>query len=153
MDALAHRGALWRIGLKMGAVLTAVIGIAIMPWKLYNDAAVYLFTWLLGYGAMLGSVGGVMIADYFVVRRMRLDVRDLYRFEGRYRFSRGINPVAMTALVAGIVPNVPAFLAALGLVTVSPFWSTVYDWAWFVAFGISFAIHVVGMKLTTRGDA
>jgi NCS1 family nucleobase:cation symporter-1 len=124
-----------------------VIGILMMPWKLYNDAAAYIFTWLLGYGALLGPVGGIMIADYFLIRRGQLDVDALYRRGGVYEYRNGINWIAMTALLLGIAPSVPGFLAALHLTAVSPFWSSIYNWAWFVGFGLAATVHVAGMAL------
>ncbi len=136
-----------KISFKMGCIITAIVGLIIMPWRLYNDAAAYLFTWLLGYGAMLGSVGGVMIADYWVIRRQKLAVDELYKREGQYTFLGGWNPVAVVALLAGIVPNLPGFLSALGLFDVSDFWKGIYQWAWFVAFGVAFSVHLVGTKL------
>jgi len=134
-----------RISFRAGCVITAVIGLIIMPWRLYNDAGAYLFTWLLGYGAMLGSVGGVMIADYWIIRRQQLDIDDLYRREGRYTFAGGWNPIAVVALGCGIAPNLPGFLGKLG-VTDPPgdFFAGVYDWAWFVAFFVAASVYLVG---------
>jgi NCS1 family nucleobase:cation symporter-1 len=137
-----------RISFKMGCIITAVIGLIIMPWRLYNDAAAYLFTWLLGYGAMLGSVAGVMIADYWVIRRQQLSLDDLYRRDGLYQFAGGWNPIAVVALAAGIAPNLPGFLGALGVVgNVGSLWQGVYDWAWFVAFFVAGIVHLVGTWL------
>jgi NCS1 family nucleobase:cation symporter-1 len=137
-----------RVSFKMGCIITAVIGLIIMPWRLYNDAAAYLFTWLLGYGAMLGSVAGVMIADYWIIRRQRLSIDDLYRRDGIYRFAGGWNPIAVVALVAGIAPNIPGFLGALGVVTdLGTFWKDLYEWAWFVAFFVAAAVHLLGTTL------
>lgn len=138
-----------KISFKMGCVITAIVGLVIMPWRLYNDAGAYLFTWLLGYGAMLGSVAGVMIADYYLIKKSELSLEDLYRKDGRYpRF----NPVAIVALIAGIAPNLPGFLSALlgkdaagvDVFAVGPLWQGIYQWAWFVAFGIAAVVHVVG---------
>ena len=142
-----------KISFRMGCVITAVIGLLIMPWRLYNDAGAYLFTWLLGYGAMLGSVAGVMIVDYWLLRRQRLDVDDLYKGQGAYTFHNGWNPVAVIALVAGIVPNVPGFLGALGVMQVGEPWTTIYEWAWFVAFAIAGIVHFVGTKLVSARTA
>jgi NCS1 family nucleobase:cation symporter-1 len=136
-----------KISFRMGCVITAVLGMVIMPWRLYNDAGAYLFTWLLGYGAMLGAVAGVMIADYWLLRRQHLNVDELYQHAGQYRFARGFNPIAMIALVAGILPNVPGFLAALGVMQVGALWTTVYEWAWFVAFGVAAVVHLVLTKM------
>jgi NCS1 family nucleobase:cation symporter-1 len=133
-----------KISFKMGCVITAVIGLVIMPWRLYNDAGAYLFTWLLGYGAMLGSVGGVMIVDYWLIRRQKLDVDELYRHDGAYRYVGGWNPVAVVALLCGIAPNLPGFLGALGVIEVGAFWQGIYQWAWFVAFGSAGVVHLVG---------
>src|SRR5207244_12758678 len=80
-----------KISFKQGAMITAVIGILMMPWKLYNNAAAYIFTWLIGYGALLGPVAGVMIADYFLLRSGILAVDDLYRRGGVYEYRRGVN--------------------------------------------------------------
>jgi len=134
-----------RISFKTGAMITAVIGIVMLPWKLYNDAAAYIFTWLLGYGALLGPVAGIMIADYFVFRRSRLDVDALYRRGGPYEYTRGVNWVAMFALACGVAPCVPGFVAALGAAHIAPVWHAIYDWAWFVGFGIAAAVHLTGM--------
>ena len=136
-----------RISFRRGALITAVIGILMLPWKLYNDAGQYLFTWLLGYGAMLGSVGGVMIADYFFIRRKQLKLDDLYRRGGVYEYRRGFNTVALVALAAGIAPNVPGFLGALGVLEVAPLFATIYEWAWFVAFFLAGAVYLAGMHL------
>lgn len=137
-----------RISFKTGAMITAVIGIVMLPWKLYNDAAAYIFTWLIGYGALLGPVAGIMIADYFVLRRTELDLDALYRRGGAYEYRNGVNWIAMGALLVGVAPSVPGFLAALKLVEVAPIWSGVYNWAWFVGFGIAAAVHVGGMLAT-----
>jgi len=137
-----------RISYRAGALITALIGILILPWRLYNDAAAYIFTWLIGYGALLGPVAGIMIADYFVIRNQTLSVDDLYRRGGAYEYRGGFNPVAVAALVLGVVPNVPGFLAALGAMSVSSAWATLYNWAWFVGFAIAASVYIAGMRLT-----
>ena len=134
-----------RISFRTGAMVTAIIGVLMMPWKLYNDAAAYIFTWLIGYGALLGPVGGIMIADYFILRRRVIDVEALYRRGGPYEYSRGVNWIAMLALALGVAPCVPGFLAALKVTDVSPTWTTIYSWAWFVGFGIAATTYLAGM--------
>ncbi len=136
-----------RISFRRGALIATVIGVLIMPWKLYNDAAQYLFTWLIGYGALLGAVAGIMISDYFVLRRCKLIVEDLYRRGGAYEYTRGFNPIALVALALGIAPNVPGFLAALGVMETSPLFQGLYDRAWFVSFGIASGVYLFGMWL------
>ena len=136
-----------RISFRRGAFIAAGIGVAIMPWKLMADASAYLFTWLAGYGALLGAVGGIMIADYFALRRCRLDVDELYRRDGAYAYTRGFNLVALAALAIGVAPNVPGFLGALGVVDPGPVFSKIYEWTWFVAFFAAGGSYIAGMKL------
>jgi len=136
-----------KITFKQGAMITAVIGILMMPWRLYNDAAAYIFTWLIGYGALLGPIAGIMIADYFVVRRGELIVSDLYRRHGAYEYSRGFNWVAIGALALGVLPSLPGFVAALRGVPETGLFGTIYNWAWFVGFLLSALIYVIGMQV------
>jgi NCS1 family nucleobase:cation symporter-1 len=134
------------ISFRTGGLITAVIGILMMPWKLLETSQGYIFVWLVGYSALLGPIGGILIADYFVARRRQLVVEDLYRRGGQYEYKGGINPVAMIALVAGVAPNVPGFLAQAfpgrfgGL---PPFWTGLYSYAWFIGFGVSGLVYLV----------
>ena len=139
-----------RISFRLGAVIAAAIGALIMPWKLLGDLGSYLFVWLGGYGGMLGAVGGIMIADYYVIRRTRLDVDALYRRGGPYEYSRGFHITALVALLAGIAPNLPGFLAALGAVTLAPDspWTHIYSLAWFVGFFLAGGVYLAGTALT-----
>jgi NCS1 family nucleobase:cation symporter-1 len=117
-----------------------------MPWRLYHDAAAYTFTWLIGYGALLGPVAGIMIADYFFLRRGVLVVEDLYRRGGAYEYHRGVNWAAITAFVLGVAPNLPGFIAALSGRPAAGFFGGVYNWAWFVGFLVSASVYLAGMK-------
>ena len=137
-----------RITFKQGAMITAVIGIVMMPWRLYNDAAAYLFTWLIGYGALLGPVAGIMIADYFAVRRGQLIVNDLYRRHGVYEYRRGINGIAVGAFVLGVAPSLPGFIGAVTGRRIAGLGAGLYNWAWFVGFLIAALVYVAGMRLT-----
>ncbi|HYH96356.1 NCS1 family nucleobase:cation symporter-1 [Hyalangium sp.] len=133
-----------KISYKMGGIITAVIGAIIFPWKLIESSGGYIFTWLIGYSALLGPVAGIMVADYFLVRRRELSVEDLYRRGGQYEFSGGVNWKAMLALAIGVAVNVPGFLAEAvpGLKDSVPgFWRTLYTYAWFVGFLLSGALH------------
>ena len=56
-----------------------------MPWKLYSDAAAYIFTRLLGYSSLMGALGGILIAHDWVLRKQQLDVKDLFRVRRRTR--------------------------------------------------------------------
>jgi NCS1 family nucleobase:cation symporter-1 len=135
-----------KISFKQGAMITAVIGIVMMPWRLYNDAAAYIFTWLIGYGALLGPIAGIMIADYFVIRRGWLVVDDLYRRGGAYEYSRGVNWVAIGAFALGVAPSLPGFSAALSGTTAPGIFAGLYNWAWFVGFLVAAGVYVAGMK-------
>ena len=107
---------LWprRISFRTGGLITGVLGILIQPWKLIADPTGYIFRWLVAYSALLGAIGGILIADYYLLRRTRLDLKALYQSSGQYWYWRGFNPLAMIALVAGIAPCVPGFLGTIG---------------------------------------
>jgi nucleobase:cation symporter-1, NCS1 family len=141
-----------RISYVTGGLITAVIGVVMMPWKLYSDAAAYIFTWLLGYSSLMGALGGILIADYWIVRRQRLDVDDLFRERGRYTYRNGVNPHAIAALVLAILPVVPGFIRAVlvpgGRVAAPNFLDQLYSYAWFVTFALSFALYLLFMRST-----
>jgi NCS1 family nucleobase:cation symporter-1 len=136
-----------RITFRRGGYITGVIGILIMPWKLVADPSGYIFTWLAGYSGLLGAIGGVLIGDYLIVRRTKLDLAGLYDGSGPYWYCRGYHPAALVALVAGILPNLPGFLGTAYGVAVAQGWLDLYEFAWFVSFGVSFAVYL----LLTRG--
>ena len=137
-----------RISYVTGGLITAVIGIVMMPWKLYADAAAYIFTWLIGYSSLMGAIGGILIADYWVLRRGELSSSDLFKLEGRYTYTSGVNRRAMVALVLAILPVVPGFLRAAatpgGQVQDPNVLDSLYTYAWFVTFGLSFVLYLAG---------
>ena len=135
-----------RISFKKGAMITALIGIVMMPWRLYNDAAAYIFAWLIGYGALLGPIAGIMIVDYFLLRKKQIAVDELFRRGGRYEYWNGINWIAVAAFVLGVLPSLPGFLGAIGVSKPSPVFAHLYDWAWFVGVGVAGVAHFIGMK-------
>jgi nucleobase:cation symporter-1, NCS1 family len=135
-----------RISFKKGAMITALIGILMMPWRLYNDAAAYIFAWLIGYGALLGPIAGIMIVDYFLLRKKQIAVDELFRRGGRYEYWNGINWIAVAAFVLGVLPSLPGFLGAIGVSKPSPFFAHLYDWAWFVGVAVAGVVHFIGMK-------
>jgi NCS1 family nucleobase:cation symporter-1 len=120
-----------RISFVTGGLITGVIGIVMMPWKLLSDFHAYIFGWLVGYSGLLGPVAGILIVDYWVVRKQRLNVHDLYVEGGEYPL---VNWPAMIALAAGIG------LALVGLVV--PALRPLYDYAWFVGFGVSAVVYL-----------
>ncbi len=127
-----------RISFVKGGLITAFIGIAMMPWKLLEDYSAYIFGWLIGYSSFLGPIAGVLIADYFLVRKRTLNVLDLYRRGGEYEYSRGVNPKAIGSLLGGIV------VALIGLFVEEL--RFLYDYAWFVGFAVAFGLYAVLMR-------
>jgi nucleobase:cation symporter-1, NCS1 family len=132
---------LWPRGIsfRTGGVITCFMGIALMPWKLLANYKTFILGWLGGYAAFLGPVAGIMICDYFVVRRCELQVEDLYLRGGAYEYRHGFNWVAIIALAAG------AGTALVGLAV--PALRSLYDYSWFVGFAVSFVVYYGLMKV------
>jgi NCS1 family nucleobase:cation symporter-1 len=123
------------IDFKRGGLLTGILGIVMQPWRLLADPSGYIFNWLLGYSGGLGSIAGVLIADYWLVRRRQLRLEHLYLPDGSYR---GWNVPAVVATLAGCA------LAWGGLVV--PALKPLYDYAWFVGFGVAFGLYALLMR-------
>lgn len=124
-----------KISYKMGGVITAVVGALILPWKLIESSKGYIFVWLVGYSALLGPIAGIMIADYFLLRRRHLEVDDLYKRGGIYEYSGGFNWRALVALGIAAGLNLPGFLAeAVPQIkdSIPQALRTLYTYAWFV---------------------
>lgn len=126
------------ISFRTGGIITGVVGLLMMPWKLMASAQSYVYGWLVGYSALLGPVAGVMIADYYLVRARRLRIDDLYVRGGAYEYAGGFNPRAIVALVAGVG------VALIGLVAPPLHW--LYDYAWFVGFFASGLVYLGLMR-------
>jgi NCS1 family nucleobase:cation symporter-1 len=126
---------LWprKISFKMGGIITCFVGIAMMPWKLLANHRTFIFGWLGGYAAVLGPVAGIMICDYFLIRRKRLVVNELYLRGGEYEYSGGFNWRAIGALCIG------SAVALIGLVV--PSVRVLYDYSWFVGFVVAFVVY------------
>jgi len=138
-----------KINFKMGGYITGIIGILIFPWKLIADPNGYIFTWLIAYSSLLGPVGGIMIVDYYFIRRQELVTEDLYNQKGIYSYRNGFNRAALYALLAGILPNVPGFLLTIHVIdpgTVPVWISQLYHYAWFVGFLVSGFIYYAAMR-------
>ena len=134
-----------RISFRTGGLITGIIGILMMPWKLVADPSGYIFTWLVGYSALLGPIGGIMIADYFVLRRRHLNLNALYRHDSEHGYTHGFSIVALVSLVVAILPNLPGFLVTVKLIdagSVPAFFVTLYNYAWFVGFAIAFGLYI-----------
>jgi NCS1 family nucleobase:cation symporter-1 len=127
------------ISFRTGGLITGIIGIVMQPWKLLADPSAYIFTWLNGYSGGLGSIAGVLIADYWLVRDKKLALGDLYRLKGAYTYANGWNWRAVVATLIG------CGLAWSGLIV--PLLKPLYDYGWFVGFGASALTHLVLMAL------
>jgi NCS1 family nucleobase:cation symporter-1 len=135
------------ISFRIGGIITGIIGIAIQPWRLVADPNGYIFIWLIAYSPLLGAVGGILIADYYLIRRTRLDLKGLYDKDGPYWYHRGFNPIALIALAAGIGPCIPGFLATVGVGSITKIWVDLFGYAWFLSFGVSAAVYFVATKI------
>ena len=133
------------INFVKGGLITAVLGIVMMPWKLLSDFSAYIFGWLVGYSGFLGPIAGILICDYFFIRKRTLNSRDLYNPDGEYKYKNGFNHKAIISLGAGI------FVALIGLII--PAVSFLYDYAWFVGFAVAFLFYILLMnkKANTNG--
>jgi NCS1 family nucleobase:cation symporter-1 len=139
-----------------GGLITALIGVLMMPWKLMTSMGAYIFTWLVGYSGLMGAIAGILICDYWVLRRQRLDLYDLFQPEGRYTYTNGFNLRALVVLVVAIAPVVPGFLHAAttpgGQISQPGFFDTLYTYAWFVTFAIGFVLYYLLMKGNLRKE-
>ncbi|MBM4176238.1 MAG: NCS1 family nucleobase:cation symporter-1 [Ignavibacteria bacterium] len=124
-----------KINFVRGGLITAVIGIVMMPWKLISDYSAYIFGWLIGYSSFLGPIAGILICDYFLIRKRNLIVRDLYLRNGNYEYKKGFNLQAIYSLAAGV------FIALIGLIV--PSLRFLYDYAWFVGFAVAFIVYFI----------
>jgi NCS1 family nucleobase:cation symporter-1 len=133
------------ISFRTGGLITGVIGILMMPWKLLANADRYINGWLVGYSGLLGPIAGIMIADYFIVRKRNLDLEDLYKRGGIYEYSSGFNIKSLIALALGVC------VALIGLRVQTLRW--LYDYAWFVGFLISAGAYCFLMGKGPSGKA
>jgi NCS1 family nucleobase:cation symporter-1 len=132
------------ISFRTGGLITGFLGLAMMPWKLMSTFGSYIFGWLIGYSGLLGPVAGIMVADYFFIRKTHLAVESLYHRGGPYEYTQGINPRAIVALVCSV------FVALIGLIV--PQVHFLYDYAWFVGFGLS-AVTYVALMWSKRPES
>ncbi|MFO0963858.1 MAG: NCS1 family nucleobase:cation symporter-1 [Phycisphaerales bacterium] len=138
------------ISFRTGGIVTGVVGILIMPWKLLGSADAYIFEWLVGYSALLGPIAGIMIADYWVLRRRELDIVELYRPDGIYR---RVHWAGVAALALGVAPNVPGFLGAVKRWDPPAYFVAIYPYAWFIGFAVGFAAYLLLARRPARAGA
>ena len=146
------------ISFRMGGLITAIIGVISFPWVLFNNVGAYIFTWLVGYGSLLGAIGAVMIVDYWIVRKRQLDLAELYKMDGRYSYSNGWNWRAVTAVLIGVVPVIPGFLKAAttpgfaGVFQNPTFIESLYNYGLFFTFGVSALAYLALSMLGGRPE-
>lgn len=127
-----------------GAIVTALLGIAFQPWRLMQSSESYLNTWLVGYSVFVGPIGGIILADYYLIKGMNLRIKDLYSMSpyGAYYYCGGYNLVALMALVIAILPSIPGFLQSVGILKSIPsFFTAIYNIAWFFGFCSAGALY------------
>ena len=142
-----------KISFRIGGFITGIVGILMMPWKLVADPNGYIFSWLIAYSALLGPIGGILIADYFVCRRCKLNVNALYQARGEYRFTNGVSIVALIALGVGALPSLPGFLVNVKLLDASSVpvsLAHLYNYAWFIGFALAFIVYLMLRKLAPK---
>jgi nucleobase:cation symporter-1, NCS1 family len=144
------------ITFRVGGLITGVIGVLIRPWKFVADPSGYIFTWLVGYSALLGPIAGILIADYFVVRRTKLHLAALYRDDGEYRYSAGYSIAGLSALGLAVLPNLPGFMVRVDWIrrdAVPQFLVNSYDYAWFIGFALAFVLYLLFRLLSPASRA
>jgi nucleobase:cation symporter-1, NCS1 family len=149
-----------RISFRTGGIITGILGVLIMPWNLLADSNSYIFTWLGTYGGATGPIAGVLIADYWWVRRNHIKLAELYRANGVYQYAKGWNWIAVVALLVGIVIAVGGANSAPGTGPfpadgIVPFLKPFYSYSWMVGLVVSFVIYgllaiTVGKKHVTE---
>ncbi|MEV7084789.1 NCS1 family nucleobase:cation symporter-1 [Streptomyces sp. NPDC093085] len=141
------------VDFRTGALITGVVGVVIMPWKLTATPELYIFTWLGLVGGLLGTVAGILIADYWIVRRTVLDLAGLYRPGGPYWYRNGWNPRAVLAFAVGGVLAVGGSHSAPGTGPfpedgLIPVLKPLADYGWAVGLAASLLVYLL---LTTAG--
>jgi len=141
------------ISFRTGGYITGIVGVLIMPWKLVADPSGYIFTWLVGYSALLGPIAGILIADYFVLRHTKLNVDALYDAGGEYSYTNGYGLAALAALALAVAPNLPGFLVQVKWLDKSLVPAALvssYDYAWFIGFAVAFIAYLALRKISAK---
>jgi len=138
------------VNFRTGALITGVVGVLIMPWKLLSTPELYIFTWLGFVGGVLGTVAGILIADYWIIRRTVLHLGELYDRAGRYWYDAGWNWRAVAAFAVGGVLAVGGSYSAPGKGPfpadgVIPFLEPLADYGWAVGLGASLVLYTAAM--------
>lgn len=133
-----------KISFRMGGIIAALIGLLFMPWKLLATSGGYLFTWLGGYGTLLGAIAGILLVDYYLIRKTELKIGDLYARGGAYEYSGGWNIQALIAFALGVLPCLPGYLAVSGVIakdSLPPLLLSLFDFGWFFSLAVAGAYY------------
>ncbi|CAN0926232.1 Purine-uracil permease NCS1 [Linum grandiflorum] len=139
---------------RRGALLTALLGILFQPWRLLQSSESFVYTWLVGYSALMGPIGGILLADYYLIRRTKLNVPDLYTLSpaGEYFYTGGYNLAAIGALTVGILPVIPGFLQKVGIIQeTNRIFVGIYNNAWFFSFFLAGFLYWIVSSLAGDG--
>lgn len=134
------------ISFKIGGFITIILGFLMQPWKILANPNGYIYKWLLTYTCFFGAIAGILIADYYLIRKKNLDVDQLYTKNGKYWYKNGFNLKSIIAFVAAILPCIPGMLNTMGLSNFNGFFIDLYDYNWFVGFIISFVVYSILSK-------
>ncbi|WP_310386911.1 NCS1 family nucleobase:cation symporter-1 [Roseateles sp.] len=133
-----------KISFRTGGLIAALLGLLFQPWNLLASSGGYLFIWLGGYGTLLGAIAGILLVDYYLVRKTELKIDDLYRRGGEYEYSGGWNLHALIAFALGVLPCLPGYLAVSGVIpkeSVAPLLLSLYDFGWFFSLAVAGLYH------------
>lgn len=145
-----------KFSFRRGALLTAILGIVFQPWRLLRSSESFVYTWLVSYSALLGPIGGIVLVDYYLIRRTVLDVNALYSTSprGAYYYFKGFNVAALVALIVGILPVIPGFLHTVGILkSVADVSIVIYNNAWFVSFFFAGTVYWFLSLLRSNGES
>ncbi len=138
-----------KVSFRTGGLIAAVIGLLFQPWALLSTSGGYLFTWLGGYGTLLGAIAGILLVDYYLVRKTELNINDLYQRNGEYEYSGGWNIHALIAFALGVLPCLPGYLVVSGVLakgSVAPVWVDLFSFGWFFSLLVSGVYYYLTAK-------
>jgi nucleobase:cation symporter-1, NCS1 family len=142
-----------KISFTVGGYITAGLGLVMMPWRLMSTAGTYIFVWLIGYSALLGPIAGIMICDYYLVRKRQLVTKELFRRDGAYGAVAGWNLCAIVSMIAALLPNLPGFLHSVGILsTVPALFDAIFNGAWFTGFFVGAAVYFILSRRSSVSD-
>lgn len=116
----------------VGVVIAGIVGTVVQPWSLFD----VLNSVLLVVGGILSSIVGILFADYYLLRKRRVNVKDLYEINGQYRYFKGLNMAGLIAwIVGGLIANIwPAYSSIVGFIVGAAIYYVLAKYWWFVKY-------------------